>query len=649
MGLHPINITKELVLEKILLGKKEDFSGQLEKLSDQILRNRPGLPVIYVGSGTCGTVAGAEKTYAAIIHYLEERNIKSEVLRVGCIGMCSAEPLVDIHLPGKTRISFQHVTQDKVNFLLDDVLHRIIPRELTLGQYRSAGQEPWREIPYLDELPFFAQQKRVVLDHCGMLNPESIDEYIALGGYKAFVKSISLYSPEDICKIVERSGLRGRAGGGYPTGVKWRTALFTPADHKYLICNAQESDPGAFMDRTILESNPHKLIEGMAIAAYATGSGKGIIYLRSEYKIALRRLEKALEDTKKYGLLGHHILNSGFNLEITIRKGPGAFVCGEETALIGSLEGRRGMPQSKPPYPSESGLNRKPTIINNVESLSNIPEIIDRGPDWFNSIGTGGSKGTKIFAISGKVATTGLIEVAMGTTLREIVFDIAGGIPDGKEFKSLQIGGPNGYCIPEQQLDTIVDFETLKAAGAGMGSGGLVVLDTDTCMVDLTRYFMDFMQKQSCGKCIPCREGTKRMREILDNISKKPANDNGHYTLERFKGVMQLESIAEVMKDTSLCGLGINAPNPVLSALRWFRDEFEEHIFDRTCRSSICRELRTFSIDVEACTGCALCAKKCPANAIIGTERHPFFVVEEKCIACGICLEVCKFNAVWIK
>jgi NADH:ubiquinone oxidoreductase subunit F (NADH-binding)/Pyruvate/2-oxoacid:ferredoxin oxidoreductase delta subunit len=643
------DISRENIIARFLLNKKEENPAELSLLTDTILHHKPARPVIYVGSGTCGTVAGASKTYTAIEQYLAERSINAQIIRVGCAGICSAEPLVDIQLPGKARISFRQITEDKVSFLLDDALNRIIPRELVLGQYRTPGVESWRDVPFIDEIPFFAKQQRIVLRHCGQLDPLSINEYIAVGGYRAFIKAISLYSPEDICKLIERSGLRGRAGGGYPAGTKWKTALFTPADQKYLICNAQESDPGAFMDRTILESNPHKLMEGIAIAAYATGCSKAVIYVRSEYKIAIHRLTRAVEDAQSYGLLGHHILNSGFNLEITIRRGPGAFVCGEETALIASLEGRRGMPQGKPPYPSESGLNKKPTLINNVESLSNVPEIIDKGPDWFNSIGTAGSKGTKIFAISGKVAITGLIEVPMGITLRKIVMDIAGGVPAGKEFKSLQIGGPNGYCIPEQLLDTAVDFETLKEAGAGMGSGGLVVLDTSTCMVDLTRYFMDFMQKQSCGKCIPCREGTKRMREILDNISRKPASENGHYTLERFKGVMQLESIAEVMKDTSLCGLGINAPNPVLSALKWFRDEFEEHIFDRTCRSSVCRELRTFAIEVDACTGCALCAKKCPANAIIGTERHPFFVVEEKCIACGICMDVCKFNAVYIK
>lgn len=634
------------IIDKLLLNRKEQFPGESQVMTDQILHHKPAVPVIFVGTGTCGIVSGAGKTFQAIQQYLEDRKLQAQLVRVGCIGLCSAEPIVDVQLAGKNRISFREITEDKVSLLLDDALNRIIPKDLVLGQYRKEGAEPWRGVPFLDEIPFFGLQHRNILYNCGILNPSSIEEYIANGGYRAFIKGISNYSPEDICGLVERSGLRGRAGGGYPTGTKWRTALYTPADQKYLICNAQESDPGTFMDRTIMESDPHRLIEGMAIAAYATGCSKAIIYLRKEYRNAAHQLSLALQSAKEYGLVGHDIMHSGFNLELQLREGPGAFVCGEETALIGSLEGRRGMPQVKPPYPSVSGLNKKPTVINNVESLSNIPEIIGKGPDWYNSTGTQGSKGTKIFAISGKVKNTGLIEVPMGTTLRKIIFDIAGGIPGGKELKAIQIGGPNGYCIPEKNLDTEVDFEALKSIHAGLGSGGLVVLDTDTCMVDLARYFMDFMQQQSCGKCIPCREGTKRMKEILENICKKPAGENGHYTLERFKGVMQLESIAEVMKDTSLCGLGVNAPNPVLSALRWFRDEFEEHIFDRNCPSGVCRELRSYSIDVDACTGCALCAKKCPANAIIGTERHPFFIVSDKCTACGLCMEVCKFNAV---
>jgi len=648
MTVNHLHINKQLVTEKLLLGTG-NAAGEAEELTDRILRNKIENPVIYIGTSTCGIVAGAQKTLEAINRYITERNINVKVVEVGCIGLCSEEPLVDVQLPGKTRLSFRHITEDKVPFLLDDALHRIIPNEDVLGQFMNPSLEPWRDIPFIEALPFFALQQRIVLNHCGIIDPVSIEEYIAYGGYKAYVKALGLYTHEEICTLVERSGLRGRAGGGFPTGQKWKTSLFTPADQKYLICNAQESDPGAFMDRTITESNPHKLIEGMAIASYGVGASKAYIYIRSEYRLAILRLETAIAQAYDYGLLGHNIFNSGFNLDISVKKGPGAFVCGEETALIASLEGRRGMPQTKPPYPSTSGLNKKPTIINNVESLSNIPEIIAHGPDWFSGIGTSGSKGTKVFAISGKVAHTGMVEVPMGTSMKDIVFKIGGGIKSGKKFKALQVGGPNGYCIPAELLDTPVDFEAFQAISAGIGSGGLVVMDESICMVDITRYFMDFMQQQSCGKCIPCREGTKRMREILDNISRKPAGENGHNTLERFKGVMQLESIAEVMKDTSLCGLGINAPNPVLSALKWFRDEFEEHIFDRTCRAGVCTGLRSFQIDVDACTGCALCSKKCPSNAIIGSEKHPFFIVEEKCTACGICYEVCKFNAVKVK
>lgn len=637
-----------ILKEWLYSGKEENILRARQALETAMKKNTT-LPVITVGTSTCGRIAGSLKTLEAVNLYLMERQVKATVIEVGCMGLCSAEPVLDVQLPGKARISFRHVTSARVPHLLDDILHREVPVDDMLGQYRDSKAEPWREVPYLDQLPYFRNQSRQVLKDAGLIDPSSIAEYIAAGGYKAYVKAISRYTPAEVCNLVEQSQLRGRAGAGFPAGKKWKTALQTQADRRYVICNAQESDPGAFLDRNIIESNPHKLIEGLAIACYAIGAAKGYIYIRSEYRLAIELIRKAIQDARELNLLGDNAMQSGFRIELEVKQGPGAFVCGEETALIGNLEGKRGMPQMKPPYPSESGLFKKPTIINNVESLCNVPDIILKGPDWFQSAGTETSKGTKIFALSGKSKRSGVIEVPMGTSLRKIVYDIAGGTTNGKKFKAVQLGGPSGWPLPEKLLDTPVDFEALKSVGAGMGSGGFVVLDESVCMVDMAGFFMDFMQKQSCGKCIPCREGTKRMREILEGISRKPVDHNGHATLERFKGVMQLETIAEVMKDTSLCGLGVNASNPVLGSLRWFRDEFEEHIFDRHCKSGVCRELRSYRIAVDKCTGCSLCAKRCPENAIIGTELKPFFIVEERCSGCGICHEVCKFGAVKIK
>ena len=568
--------------------------------------------------------------------------------RVGCTGPSNYEPLVCIQIPGKNKLFFRNITEEKVEPLLNGVIHNDIHEEDLVGQSGSRGFEMWHGIDYINELPFFTSQKRIILSNCGCYDPESIEEYIARGGYRTFLKTIRNYTFEEVCDIIEKSGLRGRSGGGFYTGLKWKHALNTNATNKYLVCNAKESDPGAFTDRTILESDPHRLIEGIAIASYAIGASNAIVYIRAESNHALSRLKNAIDRAREYGLLGHDIFSSGYNLEITIRIEPGAFVCGEETALISSLEGRRGMPQLKPPYPTTSGLHGKPTVINNVETLMNVPLIMQNGPDWFRSIGTENSKGTKVFSVAGKGRLIGMVEVEMGTPLRKIVEDIADGIKDGKEFKSILLGGASGSFITPENLDVKIDYEALTEIGAGMGAGGFIIIDETTCMVDIVRYFMDFIHGESCGKCIPCREGTSRMLEILDGVIKKPVSEKTGTTLERFKGVMQLETIASVMKDTSLCGLGQTAPNPFISALRNFRDEFEEHIFDRKCRANICRGLRTFAIDVEKCTGCTACASKCPVSAIYGTRLQPFFIVNDKCIGCGICFETCKFSAITV-
>lgn len=605
-------------------------------------------PIIFVGAGTCGLGAGADKTISAVKKYLSSKNIEAEIVETGCIGLCSSEPILDIKLPGLNRLSFEQVTADKVESLLENVFTMNLNGDLRLGQFTSDGNKEWTGINDINEHPFFKPQTRIVLKNCGIVDPVSIEEYIARGGYKNYLDTIRKKSSIEVCEEVELSGLRGRGGGGFPTGRKWKFANKEESDQKYLICNADEGDPGAFMDRAVIEGDPHRLIEGMAIAAHGIGATKSYIYIRAEYPLAIKRLKIALEQAKEYGLLGEKIFGTDVDFDIKVKMGAGAFVCGEETALIHSIEGQRGMPRPRPPYPAVQGLFGKPTIINNVETFANVPTIMEKGQEWFSSIGTENSKGTKVFALSGKIELTGLVEIPMGTTVRKILFDIAGGIKDNKKFKSVQIGGPSGGCITEENLDIQVDYDSLIKVGAMMGSGGLVVMDEETCMVDVAKFFMDFIQRESCGKCIPCREGTKRMLEILDKITKRPTGP-GHVALERVNGVIQLEKLSKVIKETSLCGLGQTAPNPVLSTLNWFRHEYEEHIFERTCSAGVCTELRTFKIDVDKCTGCTICAKKCPTDAIIGAKKTAHFIVEDKCIACGTCVDVCKFDAIEVE
>ena len=641
--------SKEFLVEKILKNYSNIFDkGTREQLS-LFMRSRVVQPVIYIGMGTCGLIAGAEKTLKAVEKYMTDHHLEGQVVRVGCLGLCSAEPLMDVQIPGKARISFHHATEDKVEDLLNSVFHRTLLKETILGQYKQDSLEDWANIPQIDQLPYFARQQRIILRNSGIISPYMIDDYIAHGGYKSLYKTVLNYTSEKVCEIVEQSELRGRGGGGYPTGKKWMVTLGTGSDRKYLICNADESDPGAFMNRAILEGDPHRVIEGIAIAAYAIGSSSAYVYIRSDYAQSLAILENAIKQSKEYGFLGENIFGSGFNLTIHIRQGAGAFVCGEETALIASIEGRRGMPQAKPPYPAEKGLFGHPTIVNNIETLANIPTILENGPAWFKSIGTNESQGTKLFSIAGKSLHTGFIEIPMGITIAEIVNTIAGGVKNGKSLKAVQLGGPSGVCIPKQNLETAIGYETLPDIDCTIGLGGLIILDDDTCMVNLAKYFMEFLQKESCGKCIPCREGTRRMLQILEEVTRRPREESTHETLERFKGVIELESLAEVIRDTSLCGLGQNAPNPVLSSLKWFRDEFEEHIFDRKCQAGICHDLRTFIIETDVCNGCNICQKKCPENAIIGTIKLPHFIIESKCTGCGICFDSCKFNAIYFK
>ncbi len=637
---------KEFLIENVLKSKKKELDQtDIEQIS-LIKRDRIKKPVITVCYNSTSQILGVQYLTEKIAEYLSERDIDADIVPVGSLGLCSMETIISVQLPGKTKLFYKKVSPENIISILDGTFNNFIQEENVLGQLHDAIHDPWEQVPYLDELAYFKNQQRLILKNCGLINPESIEEYIASGGYQSFYKIIYHYTPEDVGNLIEESMLRGRGGEGYSTGKKWKIAYETSGDQKYVICNAGESDPGAFMERLLIESDPHKIIEGLAIAAYAIGAQKAYIYIEAEYQLAVERIKKAIAQAKEFGILGHDIFDSGYNLDIIIKKGAGAYVCGEETALISHLEGKRGKPSSKPPYPATKGLYNKPTVVNNVETLANVPIIVERGVEWYRSLGTNDSKGTKVFSVSGKVEYNCLAEIEMGTKLRDIIYRVAGGMKNGKKFKAIHVGGPSGGSLKEQHLDTIIDYESIMLTGVSLGSSGIVVLDEDNCIIDMVKYFMNFMQKESCGICIPCREGTRRMHEILENISKRPKDENGHTTLQRFKGVMQLESLAEVIKDTSLCGLGKKASNPVLSTLKWFREEYEDHIFERKCEAGVCQELRTFEIDIDACTGCTLCAKKCPTGAILGTAKNAHFIVQDKCIGCALCFETCKFSAV---
>ena len=627
-----------------------ESQAKLDAYKSELRLEDHSTPVIFVGMGTCGLANGAQKVFDTIVAELKEMNITAQIIPTGCVGYCAKEIIVDIKLPGFFRVSYCFVTPGDVkNILEKTIINKEVVVEKLLGIYKlgKEGNSAWSNFNDMNEIPFFAKQKKNVLENCGVIDPENIDQYIVNGGYLALSNAVSDMKPQEVVQNVLKAGLRGRGGGGFPTGKKWEFALNQKSETKYLICNADEGDPGAFMDRAVLESDPHRVIEGMVIAAYAIGATYGYIYCRAEYPLAIARLEKTLQQARDYGFLGKNILGTDFSFDMRVKKGAGAFVCGEETALIHSIEGKRGMPRPRPPFPAVSGLYGKPTVINNVETFANVSLIFRNGADWYASIGTENSKGTKIFALSGKVTNVGLVEVPMGTTLREVVFDIGGGVPDGKKFKAVQIGGPSGGALPTQVIDTPIDYESLKTVGAMMGSGGLVVMDETTCMVDLAKYFMTFIQSESCGKCIPCREGTKRLLESLERLTNSYRSEkSAEESYLRFQGMVYLERLSEVIRTTSLCGLGQTAPNPVLSTLRYFRDEYEAHLFDRTCPAGVCKELLTYTIDTDACTGCTLCAIKCPQNAIIGEKKKAHYIIEDKCTRCDQCRVNCNFNAI---
>ncbi len=603
---------------------------------------------VFIGMGTCGLATGAGQVKTAVEKWAAARGKSIQITPTGCIGYCKAEPIMDVVTDSGYRISYSNVTPDVAGFILDEVfVRKNYKLDGLLGQFKN-GKEPLPGIPMLNEHPYFRKQVKYVLRNCGVIDPESIADYRSCGGFKGFERALSM-SQAEVIQEITKSGLRGRGGSGFLTGKKWELALREKNAKKYVICNADEGDPGAFMDRSILEGDVYSVLEGMMIAGYAIGADEGIIYCRAEYPLAIERINKAIQVLKAEGLLEKAVGQSGFPFKLRVKKGAGAFVCGEETALMASVEGRRGMPRPRPPFPSVAGLFQKPTIVNNVETMANVSHIMREGAESFAAMGTATSKGTKVFALTGKVVNTGLVEVPMGMTLREIVFDIGGGIPDGKEFKAVQIGGPSGGCIPAQHLDTQIDYESLKTLGTIMGSGGLVVMDQDTCMVDMARYFLSFITSESCGKCIPCREGTQRLYEVLDSIVSPYSKMGGEEAnLLRFNRVLNMESLAQVIKDTSLCGLGQSAPNPVLSTLRFFKSEYDAHIYDRKCPAHQCKGLLTFTIDTNACTGCTLCAKKCPTGAIVGEKKKAHYIVDEKCIRCGTCRDVCRFDSVLV-
>ena len=590
---------------------------------------------VLICGGTGCTSSGSPAIREHLEKELTAHGLADEikVVQTGCFGLCALGPIMIVYPEGTfySRVTEEDVTEIVEEHLLKGrVVDHLVYNEPAPGNAKH-------EVASLSDTGFYKTQMRVALRNCGVINPEDIEEYIGMDGYQALGKVLTGMTPQEVIDLMKASGLRGRGGAGFPTGKKWQFAANNACDTKYVICNADEGDPGAFMDRSVLEGDPHAVLEAMAIAGYAIGAHHGYIYVRAEYPIAVKRLEIAIRQAREYGMLGKDIFGSGFDFDIDIRLGAGAFVCGEETALITSIEGNRGEPRNKPPFPANKGLFQQPTIINNVETLANIPQIIVKGPEWFASMGTETSKGTKVFALGGKIVNTGLVEIPMGTTLREILFDIGGGIPNGKKFKAAQTGGPSGGCIPAQHLDTPIDYENLKAIGSMMGSGGLIVMDEDNCMVDVARFFLEFTVDESCGKCTPCRIGTRRLLEMLNKITE------GKATLEDLD---KMEELCHYIQKNALCALGQTAPNPVLSTLKYFRDEYEAHVVEKRCPAGVCKKLLRYEIVEDKCKGCTACARKCPVGAISGAVKTPHKIDPQKCIKCGACMDTCKFGAI---
>ena len=601
---------------------------RLDRIDDA---NRNEIHILVCGVAGCAS-SGSLRVAEEFEKQVKENKLGMDVkiIKVGCFGLCAEGPII---LVCPEHVMYTKVTPEDVDEIVREhiMCGKVVDRLLASDE---AHEEIRNRLP---QIPFFRRQERIALHNCGIVDPENIEEYIALDGYQALAKVLNEMEPDEVIDVVSKSGLRGRGGGGFPTGRKWASSAVVKEKEKFVICNADEGDPGAFMDRSILEGDPHSVIEAMIINGFAVGAHQGYIYVRAEYPVAVKRLGIAINQAHEYGLLGDNILDSGFSFNLEVRLGAGAFVCGEGSALMTSIEGKRGEPRPKPPRSAVKGLWKKPTVLNNVETYANVPQIILKGADWFAGIGTEGSKGTKVFALGGKINNIGLVEVPMGTTLRDIIFDIGGGIPNGKSFKAAQTGGPSGGCLPAEHLDTPIDYDTLTKLGSMMGSGGLIVMDEDTCMVDLAKFFLEFTVDESCGKCNPCRIGTKRMLEILTRITE------GKGTPE---DIDKLEILARNIKAASLCGLGQSAPNPVLSTLRYFRDEYMAHVVEKKCPAGVCKSMLKFKIDTEVCKKCGICKKNCPVSAISGDKEHPFVIDQDKCVKCGVCIEKCPFKSI---
>ena len=617
-------------INRIRESKKADLEIRIDK--EAAPTQTGGRMHILVCGGTGCTSSSSMKIIEKMETLIAENSMADEikVVKTGCFGLCAQGPIM-MRYPD--HLMYTQVQPEDV----DEIFENHVKCGQVVTRLLAGNHEEGEVSNALESVDFFSKQMRVALRNCGAINPEDIDEYIARDGYLALEKVTGSMTPEEVIELIRASGLRGRGGAGFPTGVKWSFAAAQQVAQKYVCCNADEGDPGAFMDRSVLEGDPHSVIEAMAIAAYAIGANQGYVYVRAEYPIAVERLTIAINQAREYGLLGKDIFGTGFDFNLDIRLGAGAFVCGEETALMTSVEGRRGEPRPRPPFPAVKGLFGQPTILNNVETYANVPVIILKGAEWFSGIGTEKSKGTKVFAVGGKIENTGLVEIPMGTTLREIVFDIGGGVPNGKKFKAAQTGGPSGGCIPASQLDTPIDYESLIALGSMMGSGGLIVMDEDTCMVDLAKFFLEFTVDESCGKCPPCRIGTKRMLEILTRITEGKGVP---------EDIEKLETLARDIKAAALCGLGQTAPNPVLSTLRYFRDEYMAHVIDKKCPAGVCKSMLKFKIDTDACKRCGICKKNCPTDAISGDRETPFAIDQDKCVKCGVCIEKCPFKSI---
>jgi NADH:ubiquinone oxidoreductase subunit F (NADH-binding)/Pyruvate/2-oxoacid:ferredoxin oxidoreductase delta subunit/(2Fe-2S) ferredoxin len=625
----------------------------LEKISAEFSEKlySPESIRVNIGMASCGIAAGAKATYEkALEEYPTGGSV--QIRQTGCLGFCEEEPLVEILAKGKPRMVYKHATQDKFSAILEDYTEAKFSKKLILGQMRDPRSiieeeranpvekvKPAKQIPFLEEIPFYAHQMKIALRNCGYIDPDSIEEYIGRGGYFALVRVLAEMKPDEIIATIKKSGLRGRGGGGFPTGIKWESCL-KHGGERYVICNADEGDPGAYMDRSVLEGDPHSVLEGMLIAAYAIGSAQGFIYVRHEYPLAVKRLVSAIKQAEAFGLLGDRVAGSDFSFRIKISTGAGAFVCGESTALMASLQGKVGRPRAKYVHTVEKGFRDSPSNLNNVETYANVPVIMLKGADWYASMGTKYSKGTKVFSLVGKVKNTGLVEVPMGTTLREIIYEMGGGIPRKRKFKAVQTGGPSGGCIPEVFLDLPVGYDELTKVGSMMGSGGMIVMDQDTCMVDLARYFLDFLTGESCGQCTPCREGIKEMLDVLTEICEGRGKEGD---------IELLEEIGSMIQKFSLCGLGTSAPNPVLTTILYFRDEYEAHIREKKCPAGVCKALFHYEVDEKACTGCHVCALKCPQEAITGNKKEVHALDQEKCIKCGICYDACKFDAIVVR